>query len=260
MAFSNFIDDSQFSRKGGNMSKQETPLKGLDLPLWFYKMQGSSELVAKTRKDLEIELITQSLKDEEFKRKLLASPKETIENKLGVKLPKELKISLLEETENTSYMVIPCNPYEGILEEEELKNILGITYKDVIQLLLKQSRHVSIGDESPLLDDEASTTIICRTWRDNVFKQKLLNNPSETLIKELGYETQDNIKLEIFIETVDTLYIVLPYISDISINIFEHTEIDLELNTPMVVGSEIVCRLSGGTGSQGPKSCPTTPT
>lgn len=232
------------------MSKQEISLKGLDLPLWFYKMRGSSKLIAKTRKDLEIELITQALKDEDFKKKLLANPKETIENKLGTKLPEELKISFLEETENTFYMVVPCNPYEGILEEVELRDTLGITYEDVAQLLLKHGGYVSIGDENVPLDNEMSTAIICRIWRDDIFKQKLLSNPSETLIKELGYEVQDDAKLEIFIETADTLHIVLPYISDISLSIFDHTEINLELNTPMVVGSEIVCRLSGGTGSQ----------
>lgn len=47
---------------------------------------------------------------------------------------------MLEETEDTLYMVLPCNPYEGI-SEEELQASLGMSYEDVAQWVLEQQRN-----------------------------------------------------------------------------------------------------------------------
>jgi len=202
-----------------------------NLPLWSFQLQKDSKLALKTRKDLEIHLITRALKDESFRAELIANPKAVIEQEIGSKLPDELEITVLEETEDTIYMVLPCNPYEG-LSEEELQANLGMTYEDVALWVLEQQRNT-------LLDEESSVLIIAKTWRDEAYKQELLNNPMVLLEKELGEKVQTNLNTKIFAETKNTLYILLA-------NIFDHfgggeelyEKEMLQVNLPIALGSQ----------------------
>lgn len=207
------------------------------MPLWSYQFQQDSQLAVRTRKDLEIHLITRALKDEDFRKELIANPKAVIENELGTKLPEDLEIKVLEETEDTVYMVLPCNPYEGV-SEEELQASLGMTYEDVALWVLEQQRNC-------LLDEESSIAIISRTWRDKAYKQELLNNPILIVEKELGEKIQENIKINIFEETANIIYILLPSIADSFDTIGSGNDIISEFNMPMVIGSSGLCTKCG---------------
>jgi len=167
------------------MNNQDKSLKGLtpNLPLWSYQLQQDSKLAVKTRKDLEIHLITRALKDEEFKQELIANPKAVIEQEIGSKLPDELEITVLEETEDTIYMVLPCNPYEG-LSEEELQATLGMTYEDVALWVLEQQRN-------NLLDEESAVAIFSRAWQDQTFRRELLSTPKAVVQNELQIMISD---------------------------------------------------------------------
>jgi hypothetical protein len=70
------------------MNNPEDMSKGMkpNLPLWSYQLQQNSKLALRTRKDLDIHLITRALKDETFKQELLANPKAVVEKELGAKL------------------------------------------------------------------------------------------------------------------------------------------------------------------------------
>jgi hypothetical protein len=184
------------------MSEGVTP----KLPLWSYQVQSDSKLAVRTRKDLEIHLITRALKDEAFKQELLANPKAIVEKELGAKLPEELEINVFEQTEDTLYMVLPCNPYEG-MSEEELKAALGMTYEDVAQWVLEQHRNA-------LLDEASSVAMMARAWRDEAFKQKLLDNSIKVIEQQLGEKVHEDIKIQVFAETFNILYVVLPSILD----------------------------------------------
>jgi Nitrile hydratase, alpha chain len=129
------------------MNNQDKTLEGITplLPLWSYQLQQDSKLAVKTRKDLEIHLITRALKDEGFRQELVANTKAVVEKELGAKLPEELEINVLEETEDTIYMVLPCNPYERI-SEEDLKTLVGMTYKNVAQWVLVQQSFTLLRD------------------------------------------------------------------------------------------------------------------
>src|SRR4028119_64124 len=220
------------------MSEGMTP----QLPLWSYQVQSNSKLVVRTRKDLEIHLITRALKDEAFKRELLANPKAVVEKELGTKLPEELEINVLEETENTFYMVLPCNPYEG-MSEEKLKAALGMTYEDVAQWVLEQHRNA-------LLDEESSASMIAQAWSDEVFKQKLLSNPILVIEQKLGENIQEDIKIQVIQETGNIVYILIPSLIDDFNTIDLATHTISELNMPMVSGSCLVtCRANPNGGS-----------
>jgi len=190
------------------MDGQNKDFKGITpkLPLWSYQLQRDSKLAVKTRKDLEVHLITRAFKDEEFRSELLANPKAVVEKELGTKLPEEFKINVLEETETTLYMVLPSNPYEG-LSEPELQASLGMTYEDVAQWVLEQQRNA-------LLDEASSVRVIACAWRDEAFKQELLCNSKTMIEREQGATIPANIEVSVFEETAYTLYLVLPQLRD----------------------------------------------
>jgi len=185
-----------------DISKGMTP----NLPLWSYQLQQNSKFAVKTRKDLEVHLITRALKDEGFKQELLANPKAVVEKELGTKFPEGIEINVLEETEDSLYMVLPSNPYEG-LTESELKASLGLTLEDVAQWVLEQQRNA-------LLDDTTSVQVITRAWRDQAFKHELLCNPEAVIEKELGAGISASINIRILEETAHTFYLVLPKLLD----------------------------------------------
>jgi Nitrile hydratase, alpha chain len=202
-----------------------------NLPLWSYQLQQDSKLAVKTRKDLEIHLITRALKDEGFRQELVANPKTVVEKELGVKLPEELEIKVLQETENTFYMVLPSNPYERI-SEEELKASVGMTYEDVAQWVLEQQRNA-------LLDEESGMRVIARAWRDETFKEDLFYNPIQVIETELKEKIEKGIEIKILTETANTLYIVLSYIKLLDIFDILDLKKDMvsEINMPILIGS-----------------------
>lgn len=187
------------------MNNPEEISKGMtpNLPLWSYQLQQNSKLALRTRKDLEVHLITRALKDEAFKQELLANPKAVVEKELGAKLSEELEINVLKETEDTLYMVLPCNPYEG-MSEEELKASLGMTYKDVAEWVLEQQRNA-------LLDEDSSVKLMAMVWRDEAFKEELINNPKTVMEQILSLVLSiAEIQIQVLVETVYINYIVLP--------------------------------------------------
>lgn len=190
------------------MNNPEDMPKGMTphLPLWSYQLQQNSKLAVKTRKDLEVHLITRALKNEEFKQELLANPKTVVEQELGTKLPEGIQIKVLEETETTMYLVLPSNPYEG-MSESELKTSLGMTYEDVALWVLERQRNA-------LLDEASSVRLMARAWRDETFKQELLHNPIMGIEQELGEKIQEDLSIQFLVETANTLYMVLPRILD----------------------------------------------
>jgi hypothetical protein len=219
------------------MNNREEMSEGMTpkLPLWSYQVQSDSKLGVRTRKDLEIHLITRALKDEAFKQELLANPKAVVEKELGTKLSEELEINVLEETEDTLYMVLPCNPYEG-MSEEELKVSLGMTYEDVAQWVFEQQRNT-------LLEEESIVRVMVRAWSDEVFKQELLYNPIKVVEIELGENIPEDIKLKVFAETAQKIYLILPAISEDFDLLNLKTNLLSELNVLMIAGNS--CGLAG---------------
>ena len=74
---------------------------------------------------IEKTLIEKSLQDESFRERLLAHPKATIEQELGRKLPAKLEVRVLEETEDTTYLVLPPMGSPGELSDKELDAVAG---------------------------------------------------------------------------------------------------------------------------------------
>lgn len=62
---------------------------------------------ASTRDELQRQVIERALSDQQFRRDLVANPRETIERELDVALPDGVEISVVEETPSSVYVVLP---------------------------------------------------------------------------------------------------------------------------------------------------------
>ena len=81
------------------------------------------------RRSFDRQLVMKALKDSEFRRKLLDSPKETYLEELAVTrphqtIPDEAEIIVLEEKSNKFYIVIPEVPKEIPLSDKSLAEIV----------------------------------------------------------------------------------------------------------------------------------------
>lgn len=178
----------------------------LSMPAWSYQLKRDSKLSIRTRKHLEVKLITNALRDETFRRELLASPKRLIERELGTELPESIEYRVLEENEKTLYFVLPANPYVG-LAEVDLQAVVGFGLEDVAQWALDMQSNA-------LSNDKNCTLMLARAWRDHSFKQALLLDSKAVVGRELNLRLPDETEIRILEETANILYLVLPMVVD----------------------------------------------
>ena len=77
-----------------------------------------------TREELEKEIIKKAQSDKDFKKVLVDNPKETL-GKLGVQVPEEVEVKVVEESAKVVYLVLPVNLDE--LTDEHLDEVVGGT-------------------------------------------------------------------------------------------------------------------------------------
>lgn len=91
------------------------------------KQQESTPKVP-TWEEFQNGLIARALKDESFRRELLANPKAVMEKEMsklkeGVKLPEAVEVKVIEQPANTLCLVLPSAFDE--LTDEALDNVAG---------------------------------------------------------------------------------------------------------------------------------------
>lgn len=57
---------------------------------------------------------------------------------------------------------------------------------------------------------EIESELIAKAWKDETFKQELINNPKAVFARELGQELPENLTIRVLEETGNTIYLVLP--------------------------------------------------
>jgi hypothetical protein len=66
------------------------------------------------RTQMERRLIEKSLEDDSFRHRLIEDPKGAVEEELGTRLPEEVRVVAVEETQDTIYLVLPsASPLGG---------------------------------------------------------------------------------------------------------------------------------------------------
>ena len=81
------------------------------------------------RQEMERRLIEKSVEDEAFRQRLIEDPKAAVEQELGARLPKEVRVVTVEETQDTIYLVLPSTPMAGAegveLSDQQLEEVAG---------------------------------------------------------------------------------------------------------------------------------------
>lgn len=67
--------------------------------------------------ELREQLITKAWSDPAFKELLITNPKAAIEAAFGIKVPDGVNLTVLEETDENLYLVLPKNPAESSVME-----------------------------------------------------------------------------------------------------------------------------------------------
>ena len=85
-----------------------------------------------TRSQFEAEIIAKAWQDPEYKKRLLATPKQVFEEEMqkirpGAKLPGKMQIHVHEETPSVIHISLPANPqdFSGTLDDEYLDEVAG---------------------------------------------------------------------------------------------------------------------------------------
>jgi hypothetical protein len=60
------------------------------------------------------------------------------------------------------------------------------------------------------------SSLIAKAWKDEVFKQELVNNPKAVIEKELEQKLSSSVKIQVLEENSDTLYLVIPQAPQVS--------------------------------------------
>jgi Nitrile hydratase, alpha chain len=80
------------------------------------------------RAEVERRLIERSLQDDAFRQRLLADPKAAVEEELGIQLPAEVQVRVVEETADTIYLALPsASPTDegGEISDQDLGAVAG---------------------------------------------------------------------------------------------------------------------------------------
>ena len=81
------------------------------------------------RAQMERRLIEKSLQDEAFRQRLIEDPKGAVEDELGTRLPEEVRVVTVEETQDIIYLVLPSTPMAGTegveLSDQQLESVAG---------------------------------------------------------------------------------------------------------------------------------------
>jgi hypothetical protein len=92
-----------------------------------YRHNNMSNDIIVSRKDVREALVRTALKDEFFRESLVANPKLAVERALGTKLPTNMDVVVLEDTDDKMFIVLPMQlPFEsGDLSDAELEKVAG---------------------------------------------------------------------------------------------------------------------------------------
>src|SRR5260370_10812200 len=125
-----------------------------------------NDLLERTdERHLRAQLIARAWYDATFKEKLLADPKPAMEEALDLRLPEDLQVTVLEETPDSLYLVLPGNgaalgeaPRNGAARETRPE-------RDLQERLLTKARQDAgvkaklLADPRPAIEEEFGITL-----------------------------------------------------------------------------------------------------
>ncbi|GGA44097.1 NHLP leader peptide family RiPP precursor [Okeania sp. KiyG1] len=178
---------------------------------------------------------SKAMQDEAFKQALLANPKTVLSEELGQAIPENVEVTVVEETADTRYLVIPPQPDMQYVIERSWQdpifkqNLLSEPKSTLAQIgiVADENQEIQVKEETDfqryiLLEDEMNTqegeesdplsALKVKASQDNTFKQKLIQSPKQTIEEELGFTLPSWVEVEVLEETSNTSYFIIPHL------------------------------------------------
>ncbi|MFB2876325.1 NHLP leader peptide family RiPP precursor [Floridanema aerugineum] len=152
--------------------------------------------------EIKAQLIKLALQDSEFRNRLIVDPKGAIA-KAGLDVPTETQITVMKETPNHHYLVLPpLELLEGKLEEDFSHEQLKIN--EEVQTPASFS---STDPTGHIL--ETQVQLLTRILRDSEFRNRLIADP-KGVMAEKGLNVPADVQVTVLQETPSHYYLVLP--------------------------------------------------
>ena len=177
---------------------------------------------------------SKAMEDGEFKQALLANPKAVLNEELGQAIPEKVEVTVVEETADTRYLVIPPQPdmqyvIERAWQDPIFKQNLLSEPKSTlahIGIIADENQEIQVKEETDyqryiLLEEKMSeckeeTHPLCalkvKASQDATLKEQLIQNPKQIIEQELGFSLPSWVEVEVLEETPNTSYLIIPHL------------------------------------------------
>ena len=194
-------------------------------------VEGSPEKSAETLLEY---VRSKAMQDEAFKQSLLAEPKAILSEELGQAIPENVQVTVVEETVDTRYLVIPPQPdmqyvIERAWQDPIFKqNLLSEPKSTLAQIgiIADENQEIKVKEETDfqryiLLEEQITegkeeteplSALKVKASLDNTFKQKLIQSPRQTIEEELGLTLPSWVEVEVLEETPNISYFIIPHL------------------------------------------------
>ena len=78
-----------------------------------------------TNSGLVERVIERASRDDNFRSQLMANPRAAVESELGISIPSDLTVRVVEEQPNEFYIVLPPKESSGQLSDAQLAGVAG---------------------------------------------------------------------------------------------------------------------------------------
>lgn len=146
---------------------------------------------------------------QEVRERVLAEPKETLEEALQARLPAELEVRVHEERPDLHYFVVPAWP--AVQAADELvQSIVDM----VARRVLHSESPVPSTDrglpETGVVSVDPETRIVARAWRDPDFLDRLRDDTARAFSEAVGCTWPESVQLRLLEESTGLLHVVIP--------------------------------------------------
>jgi hypothetical protein len=145
------------------------------------------QLEKRFQKNLQAQLIARAWYDESFKERLLTDPKAAIEEELDLKLADDLQVTVLEETPDTLFLLVPAKGRSLFTDHGN-----GSTERVT-------------GSQRDLRAE-----LIAKANQDEAFREELRGDPRLAIEKELGIRLPEHLRVTVAEETPTQHFLLLP--------------------------------------------------
>lgn len=176
----------------------------MTLPLWSYQFERGSAIKISSREEVEAKIVSQALKDRDFKARLIENPVKILLDLYGIDAG--MKVQVVEEVKDEYIMVLPANPYAD-LSSVELENFMDVSLDDIAKWV--------IGNQGAnILSVEDNLKVVLKAWTDVKFKNDLIKHPKKIIEESTKARFAEEVEIRVLEETSDILYMVIPYLPD----------------------------------------------